>query len=56
MILDMDSCNDGGKLVEVESNEGGALWDIFRSQDVPKLQDYLKKHFREFRHTYCLPV
>ncbi|XP_050281840.1 lysine-specific demethylase JMJ29-like [Quercus robur] len=54
---DIEGATCPGFSTEQETEEtGSALWDIFRREDVPQLEQYLRNHANEFRHTYCSPV
>ncbi|KAL5721358.1 hypothetical protein ACHQM5_005011 [Ranunculus cassubicifolius] len=44
------------KLQNSQATQGGAVWDVFRRQDIPKLKEYITKHSKEFMHTYSSPV
>ncbi|XP_077227282.1 jmjC domain protein JMJ24 isoform X2 [Tasmannia lanceolata] len=39
-----------------EKAHAGAIWDIFRKQDVPKLNEYLRLHWSEFRSDTIHPI
>lgn len=46
-----NECND----FLPEKAHAGALWDVFRRQDVPKVIEYLRVHWNEFKNSHSLP-
>ncbi|KAL3813180.1 hypothetical protein ACJIZ3_014448 [Penstemon smallii] len=42
------------RLDHFEDLDGGSIWDIFRRQDVPKLEEYLRNHSEEFGRVFPL--
>ncbi|KAF5189861.1 lysine-specific demethylase JMJ25 [Thalictrum thalictroides] len=54
--MDPETMNDNVHINTSKAAIGGAVWDIFRRQDVPKLIEYLQRHSNEFCHIKGRPV
>ncbi|KAI3890234.1 hypothetical protein MKX03_035170 [Papaver bracteatum] len=47
---------EDAEYVASENAPVGAIWDVFRRQDVPKLIEYLRVHGKEFKKSTNLPT
>lgn len=54
--LDTPKETEGNANERPNAVHGGAVWDIFRREDVPKLIQYLERHWHEFRHFKNQPL
>ncbi|XP_057962843.1 E3 ubiquitin-protein ligase JMJ24 [Malania oleifera] len=50
-MVDCEESNREGEDISKKTCPG-ALWDVFRRQDVPKLSEYLRQHWKEFGMVY----
>ncbi|XP_068658747.1 E3 ubiquitin-protein ligase JMJ24-like [Aristolochia californica] len=46
--IDISHKENDNDAIDSKKNHAGALWDIFRRQDIPKLNEYLRIHWGDF--------
>lgn len=53
----LNSCYSDNNSGDIQRKvSAGAIWDVFRRQDVPKLNEFLRVHWDEFTSFAAIPV